>query len=116
MKKYLINKLYGDNYCALITLLDFETKISDCLKLINISSCDNQKLLVDTALCSGMNKYRFIETILDNEGAINISDYKYVEVDSVMMEKANQILIQEQACLNNSILTIPQINILNKLN
>ncbi|WP_077369860.1 type II toxin-antitoxin system RnlB family antitoxin [Anaerosalibacter sp. Marseille-P3206] len=117
MRKYLINNLDIDNFSMIITLLDYETKISDCLKSVRISSFDSKELLVDTALCSGMNGYRFIATTLNNDGTINISDYRYVDVNPLILEKANEIIRHEPISLNNSILTIPQINFLkSKLN
>lgn len=117
MKKYLVNKLDIDNFSMIITLLDYETKISECLKSIKISSFGCKKLLVDTALCSGMNEYRFIATTLNNDGTININEYKYVDVDSRILEIANEIIRNEPLSLNNSILTISQINLLrNNLN
>lgn len=114
MKKYLINKLDEERLNIIITLLDFEIKISDYLKSINISDFNGSKLLVDTALCSGMNRYRFIETTVNDNGAINLNDYKYVEVDSNILDKANEILSHEESIINNSILTIPQIKLLTK--
>ena len=114
MKKYLINKLNEDKFSIIITLLDYETKISSSLKTINISSVENKKLLIDTALCSGLNKYRFIETTLDSEGSINVSNYKYVEVDNNILNKANEILKNEPVYLNSSVLTIQQIELINR--
>ncbi|SRR5690606_35305551 len=110
MEKYLVNNLDADDFSMIITLLDYETKISDCLKSIKVSSFVDAELLVDTALCSGMNKYRFIATTLNNDGTININDYKYVDVNSDILEKANEIIRHEPLRLKNSILTIPQIN------
>ena len=98
-----------DNFGIMITLLDYETKISECLKSIKISPFDSKELLVDTALCSGMNKYRFIATKLNNDGTISINDSKYLDVNERVVEKANEILRQEPIRLKNSILTISQI-------
>ncbi|WP_352417803.1 type II toxin-antitoxin system RnlB family antitoxin [Proteiniborus sp.] len=117
MKKYLVNKLDADNFSIIITLLDYETRISDCLKSVKVSSFGSKELLVDTALCSGLNKYRFIATTLNNDGTINVNEYKYVDVDSHILEKANEIIKNEPLRLNNSILTTTQINLLrNNLN
>ncbi|ERJ12738.1 type II toxin-antitoxin system RnlB family antitoxin [Haloplasma contractile] len=111
MKKYIVNKLYTNNLSTIITLLNYEIKISDYLKSIKISSSNNQeKILIDTALCAGMNKYRFIVTTLNDDGTINIDDFKYIEVDSNTLEIANEILRKEPLSINNSILTNSQIN------
>lgn len=113
MQKFIINKLNVDNFSTIITLLDYETKISDYLKSIKISSFNSKNLLIDTALCSGMNKYRFISTTLNNDGTINIDGYKYIEVDPKILEIANEIIKKEPLSLNNSILTVSQIDYLN---
>lgn len=108
MKKYLINNLEFEKV-YLITLLDYETKISDILKSVKISSLVSRKVLIDTALSSGIDRYRFIESKLNNNGTIDLNEYKYVNVNPKILEKANDIIRREPAKLENSILTIPQI-------
>lgn len=107
MKKYLINYL-EDNYDALITLLDYQTKISTCLKSIKNVSGQRKRLLVDTALCSGMNGYRFIEFTLNEYGTINLDNYNYVILDNNTLIKSNEIL-KNYSNLENSVLTEYQI-------
>ncbi|MDO4772716.1 MAG: type II toxin-antitoxin system RnlB family antitoxin [Bacillota bacterium] len=104
MKQYLINELDQGGFHAIITLLDYQTQISRCLKSIKITSTQSEKLLVDTLLCSGMNEYRFIETTLNEDGTINLDQYKYVSVDSETLAKANDILKHQPLSLMNSVL------------
>ncbi|HEY4534054.1 MAG TPA: type II toxin-antitoxin system RnlB family antitoxin, partial [Fusobacterium sp.] len=59
--------------------------------------------------CSGMNEYRFIETTLNEDGTINLNQYKYVSVDSDVLEKANEILKYQSVFLENSVLPKSQI-------
>ena len=92
MKPYLINSLKKDGFDVIITLLDYETQISRCLKSIRMSPGETRKLLIDTILCSGMNEYRFIETTLNEDGTINLNHYNYVNVDNDVLEKANEIV------------------------
>ena len=109
MKNYLINNLEIEDV-YIITLLDYELRVSEVLKSIKLPSFDSRKVLIDTALCAGINKYRFIEAKLNNDGTIDLNDYKYVNVSSRILEKANDIIRHEPIKLENSILTIPQIN------
>lgn len=109
MKKYLINNLTECEYDAIITLLDYETQISTCLKPIKMSTYKTGKILIDTALCSGMNGYRFIETTLNDNGTIDLGEYSYVDVNSDMLQKANEIIKEQPAFLENSVLTKSQI-------
>lgn len=92
MKQYLINSLEQGGFNSIITLLDYQTQISRCLKSIRMSPNETGKLLIDTILCSGMNEYRFIETTLNEDGTINLNQYKYVSVDNDVLEKANEII------------------------
>lgn len=103
-KTYLINSIKEDGFATIITLLDYETQISRCLKSIRISPDGIKKLLIDTILCSGMNEYRFIETTLNEDETINLNQYKYVEVSKGILEKANEIVKHQPIFLKNSVL------------
>ena len=109
MKPYLINSLKKDGFDAIVTLLDYQTQISRCLKSIKMLPNRTEKLLIDTALCSGLNEYRFIETTLNGDGTINLSQYKYVRVNDDVLEKANEILKHQPVFLKNSVLPESQI-------
>ena len=112
MKLYLINRLEKDGFDVIITLLDYRTQISSCLKSIMMSPKDNEKILIDTILCSGMNEYRFIETTLDENGKINLNKHKYVSVSNDIIEKANDIVRCQPVFLKNSVLPESQIKLL----
>ena len=73
MKQYLINRLEQSDFGSIITLLDYKTQISRCLKSIRMFPNGAEKLLIDTLLCSGMNEYRFIETTLNEDGTIKLT-------------------------------------------
>ncbi|WP_019133585.1 type II toxin-antitoxin system RnlB family antitoxin [Kallipyga massiliensis] len=109
MKSYLINSLKQGGFNSIITLLDYQTQISRCLKSIWMSPNETGKLLIDTILCSGMNEYRFIETTLNEDGTINLNQYKYVSVDNDVLEKANEIVKCQSVYLRNSVLPESQI-------
>lgn len=108
MKEFIINDLNDNKYSKIITLLDYEIRISDYLKSIKISSVRNVELLVDTALCSGINKYRFISVHLNTDGVIDLSDYKYVTVSNQIIEIANKIISTQKISIESSILTSKQ--------
>ena len=108
MKPYLINSLKQGGFNFIVTLLDYQTQISRYLKSIKMSPNETGKLLIDTILCSGMNGYRFIETIVEY-GAINFNQYKYVNVDNDILDKANEIVRKYPIFLINSVLPETQI-------
>ena len=105
MRPYLINTINTNGYGILITLLDYQTPISRCLKSITISPNIKGKILIDTVLCSGMNEYRFIETKLNEDGSINLDQYKYVTVDDELVKICNRIVKTQPLYLNNYVLT-----------
>lgn len=111
MNDYVVNDLKTDEFQIIITLLNCEAKISDILKLIYLPSLKNKKILIDTALVSGMNRYRFIEIKVNDNGCLNLSKYKYINVDVDILNKANSIIRNKPDQLNCSILTTSQKNI-----
>ena len=111
MKRYLINSLEQNSFGSIITMLDYKTQISRCLKSIRMFSNETGKLLIDTLLCSGMNEYRFIATTLKEDGTINLDNYAYVNVDDDVLKKANEIVKSQPIVLENSVL--PEVQIRN---
>ncbi|AXE60509.1 hypothetical protein DA803_00130 [[Mycoplasma] phocae] len=109
MKLYLINSLKSEKFDAIITLLDYKTQISKCLKSIKINPKEINKILIDTLLCSGMNEYRFIEANLNDDGTINLINFKYVTVSNNILRIANRIVKCEPLFLKSSVLPKSQI-------
>lgn len=109
MKKYVVNTLNKNGFDVIITLLDYQTDISRCLKTIHLSPDKTRNVLIDTVLCSGMNEYRFIETDLNEDGTINLNQYQYVTVTDDILKTANKILKHQPNALKNSVLPESQI-------
>ena len=103
MKKFIITELKR-NYKVLITLLNYDIPISKCLKEIKLNDKTEQKILVDSLLCSGENEYRFIEMATKN-GIIDTKEYKYIKVDNNIRKIANDIIKTNKNAVENSILT-----------
>ena len=110
MKQYLVSSLDSSKFNLLITLLDYNTQISSSLKKVKVSGRINERLLIDAALCSGVNEYRFMEIPLKENGRLMIDEYKYVSVDDATEEEANKILKGQIKYLKNSILPDFQID------
>lgn len=108
MNQYLINDLETSNYKKIITLLDYRENITNYLKNIKIPPSAKGKVLVDTALVSGLNSYRFIELEVNKDGTLNLNNYFYPEIDKKIIKKANSILNKEPVWVKNSILTKTQ--------
>jgi len=110
MSKYLLNNLDVNDFKLIITLIGYETQITDTIRTIKIPAYKNNRILIDTALNSGMNKYRFISTEFNTSGEIELKDYKYVNVSSEISKIANDILRNQTNYVRNSLLTTTQQN------
>lgn len=110
MEDYILTRLNDDNnYCLIITLLDYEIRITDYLKSIELPYCHEKKILIDTALCSGVNRYRFIGVNANDEGKMNSKEMSYVNVDSDTLAFANKVILKNPEYISSSILTESQI-------
>lgn len=98
MEKYTVNFISQDEKLFLITLLDYEIKISKFLDEIKILPLLSKEALIDTALVGGMNEYRFIDA--DSSQYVNVSEY--------IVNQANAVLLKNKNALENSILTREQ--------
>ena len=63
MEKLYVNKLNDSKYVALITVLDYEISVNKYLKQLSFEASSNkpEHVLVDLALKTGIDKYRFVE-------------------------------------------------------
>jgi len=111
MKNYIVTKLEkNDKYDLLITLLDYEILISTYIKTITLPETPCTHVLLDTALCSGVNPYRFIETTIDH-GTMSacMQDIQIITVDDILLATANKVLTDNPKYIETSILTESQI-------
>lgn len=109
MEKFVVNDLGMGGYCSIITILDYQIKISECIQEIRIYK-SNCKILIDSVLCSGENEYRFIETCVNDVGEISLNDYKYITVDNSILSFANSVLKKYPFLVSNSVLPYFQYN------
>ncbi|WP_317317145.1 type II toxin-antitoxin system RnlB family antitoxin [Longibaculum muris] len=107
MKKLHVNMLCDSEFIAIITVFDYEILLSKYLKQITFepSHDDNRRVLVDLALKSGIDQYRFVEFNVDRFGKIILSSNNYVQLNSSFENIANQFLKQEKDIVLHSILT-----------
>ena len=108
MEKLYVNTLNDSKYIALITVLDYEILVSKYLKQLSFEASPNkpEHVLVDFALKTGIDKYRFV----DESGKIDLNSYKYVSLNPFYETLANNFLKDKKEIVLNSILTDSQIN------
>lgn len=106
MKKYLFHSMDNSEYAGIITILDYEIRLSAYLsEMVFPPSFQGKKTIVDLALKSGNNQYRFVAFNLDNNGKIVLSSNCYITVSEDIEITANSYLKQQREIVMNSFLT-----------
>ena len=98
---------------AIITILDYEIRLSTYLsELIFPLDLKDKKVVVDLALKSGIDKYRFVCFDIDNNGKIILKSNEYVYDTTEIEFIANEYLKQKKESVINSFLTDKQKNMI----
>lgn len=112
MEKLYVNTFNDSKYIALITVLDYEILVSKYLKQLSFKTSPNkpEHVLIDLALKTGIDKYRFVEFDINESGKIELDSYKYVSLNPFYETLTNNFLKDRKEIVLNSILTDSQIN------
>jgi len=107
MEKLMFYELNHEKYIGIITILDYEIRLSNCLAELSFSpGADNgKKVIVDLALKSGLNQYRFVDFAVDKNGEIILNSNQYVHITNELESIANILLQKKKDMVLNSILT-----------
>lgn len=105
MEKYLFHSLIDSEYLGIVTVLDYEIRLSTYLsELILPSNSNGKKAIVDLALKAGVDQYRFVAFDVDSYGKIVLNSNNYVAVSKRLENEANEFLRQRKEIVKNSIL------------
>ena len=108
MEKYLFHSINDPEYIGIVTILDYEIRLRTYLSELILPSFKGKKVLVDLALKSGLDEYRFVAFDVDNQGKIILNTNSYASVSTDIEKAANCFLKQESDIVNNSFLTDTQ--------
>lgn len=109
MEKYLFHSIMNSEYVGIVTILDYEIRLSSYLSELVLPSCfKGKKALVDLALKSGVDEYRFVAFDVDDTGKIVLNSNSYIKVSKEIEKTANFFLQQKRDIVNNSFLTDTQ--------
>ncbi len=109
MEKYLVHSLIDAEYAELITVLDYEMRLYSYLsKLVFPKFSKGKKAIVDLALKSGLDKYRFVSFDIDRNGRLVIDSNKYVDIPDEIKTCANGYLKEQKEIVLNSFLSREQ--------
>ena len=107
MERLICHSLVDEKYSGIITILDYENRVTKYLTELSfphVTGC-KRKAIVDLALKTGINQYRFVEFDLDDEGRIILGTDNYVVVSAEIEALANGYLRDRREIVLNSILT-----------
>ena len=110
MEKYCLNKIDTPEYFALLSLLDYRQSISEYLKKIQSKDAAGKTILIDTALVSGINEYRFIVLSVDKQGILDLNSLRYVQPNNEIVKKSNKVLSEFKEYVQHSVLSSKQAN------
>lgn len=111
MDKHLFNSIANSEYIGIITILDYEIRLKSYLSNIVVPPhCKGKKAIIDMALKTGIDRYRFIEVCVDENGKMLLNLKKYVNVSDEIEHSANTFLRQNQDFVVNSFLSESQKN------
>jgi hypothetical protein len=100
-----------DNQMTIVPLLYYQKPISDQLK--DIYEPFNNRIIVDCALVSGLNEYRFLlATLTDGR----VTDTTYLEPSDELIKRANQELARYPKYVKHSVLSNAQVETILKEN
>ncbi len=119
MEKLMFYQIIHETYIGIITILDYEIRLSNCLSELSFPSAESirKKVIVDLALKSGVNQYRFVEFDVDNDSKIILNSNKYMIPSNEIQNIANILLRKKKEIVLNSILPDSQkMEILNIYN
>ncbi len=108
MEKYLFHSISNPEYLGIVTILDYEIRLNTYLAKLVLPSFKGKKALVDLALKSGLDEYRFVAFDVDEQGKIILGTNSYIKVSKDLEKVANCFLKQKSDIVNNSFLTDTQ--------
>lgn len=100
-----------DNQMTIVPLLYYQKPISNQLE--DIYEPFNDRIIVDCALVSGLNEYRFLlATLTDGR----VTDTSYLEPSEELITRANQELTKYHKYVKHSVLSNAQVDTILKDN
>lgn len=100
-----------DNQMTIVPLLYYQKPISNQLE--DIYEPFNDRIIVDCALVSGMNEYRFLLATITNG---YVTDTTYLEASETLIKRANFELAKYPKYVKHSVLSNAQVDTILKNN
>ncbi|MCM1542914.1 MAG: type II toxin-antitoxin system RnlB family antitoxin [Blautia sp.] len=106
MEKYMYHAMNDVLYFGMVTILDYDTRLNTCLSKLSFPPTEylGKKIIVDMALKTGMNQYRFLEATMNDKGKIQTENINNVQVTPALEMQANLFLLERMDIIQNSML------------
>lgn len=106
MEKMMFHQMMDGTYIGIVTILDYEIAVRKCLTEMSFppERDEKRKVIVDLALKSGINQYRFIVFDVDSDGRILWSSNQYINPNSEVVNLANTFLREKKEIVLHSML------------
>lgn len=107
MEKLVFHQMADNTYIGIVTILDYEIAVRKCLTEMSFppEREKKRKVIVDLALKSGINQYRFVVFDVSNDGRILWSSNQYINPNSEVVNLANTILSEKKEIVSHSMLS-----------
>lgn len=107
MEKLIFHQMRDQKYIGIITILDYEIAVRKCLAEVAFppQKENTRKVIVDLALKSGMNQYRFVVFDISNDGKILWNSNQYIEPSKEIVNLADTFLREKKEIVSHSMLS-----------
>lgn len=114
MEQFMYNSILDNSYIGIVTILDYEMPIQECLSKIflNKKNVENKKLIVDLALKVGLTKYRFVSYNISEKGKVLINTSTYICPQEEIVKMANSFIRKNKELFSYSVLSYKMLNTL----
>ena len=92
MEKYSFHLISDPEYFGIVTILDYKIRLSTYLSKLTFPAFKGKRVLVDLALKSGLDEYRFIAFDIDDQGKMILDTDNYISVSVDAEKEANYFL------------------------
>lgn len=98
--------MIDQTYIGIVTILDYEITVRKCLTemLFPPQKENKRKVIVDLALKSGINQYRFVVFDVNSDGRILWNSNQYIRPDSEVVKLADNFLREKREIVSHSML------------
>ena len=106
MQQYMFHEIANTEIYGVLNVLDYETTIKALLEQISFPPAESiRTIVVDLALKSGINKYRFLRLDVDQNGDVIWKGDAYYCAPQIIEENANRFLKERADIVYNSVLS-----------